>query len=206
MKISLSGIGKRYGRYWVFKEVTKTFEAGNSYALLGNNGSGKSTLLRIIGGLQSPSAGKATFSSGNNELLEQSDVFRHLSFCAPGMELPEELTMLELLEFHFTFKPLLPGITIQDIIQITGLKAAASKSIGDYSSGMKQRVKLAQAFFSDTSVLLLDEPCTNLDEAGVNQYIEWISTYSKGRTVIVASNDAREYSFCRERLLMSEYI
>jgi ABC-type multidrug transport system ATPase subunit len=70
---------------------------------------------------------------------------------------------------------------------------------------MRQRVKLAQAFFSDTPVLLLDEPCTNLDEAGVQQYLDWIAEYTNDRTVIVASNDTREYSFCEHRMLMSNY-
>jgi ABC-type multidrug transport system ATPase subunit len=205
MKISLSGIGKRYGRYWVFKEVTQAFEPGNSYALLGNNGSGKSTLLRIIAGMQSPSAGKAAFAY-RDRALEPAAVFEHLSFCAPGMELPEELTMVELLQFHFTFKKIVDGMTINDIVQLTGLKRSANKPIGDYSSGMKQRVKLAQAFFSDTPLLLLDEPCTNLDEAGVAQYLEWIGAYTKGRTVVVASNDEREYGFCTERILMSDYV
>jgi len=204
MKISLEAVSKRYQRYWVFKDVSTTYEAGGRYAILGQNGSGKSTLLRIIAGIQPPSKGKVFYRSGDT-MLEQTNVFRHISFCAPGMELPDELTMEEFLNFHFTYKALLPGFSVKSIIEATGLSRAAYKPISEYSSGMKQRVKLAQAIFSDTPILLLDEPCTNLDEAGVLQYRDWIADYAKGRTVIVASNDVREFAFCEEQMRMSDY-
>jgi ABC-type multidrug transport system ATPase subunit len=204
MKISLESVSKRYQRHWVFKGVSGIYEPAGRYAILGKNGSGKSTLLRIIAGMQPPSAGKLLYD-GNGTRIEPAEVFRHISFCAPGMELPEELTLEEFLDFHFTYKRLRPGFSIQSVIEATGLGRAAYKPIGDYSSGMKQRVKLAQAFFADTPAILLDEPCTNLDEAGVQQYLDWIEAYTKGRTVIVASNDTREYAFCEYRMLMSDY-
>ena len=204
MKISLEGVSKRYQRHWVFKDVSTTYEAGGRYAILGKNGSGKSTLLRIIAGIQQPSKGGLHYHIDSRP-LEQARVFRHISFCAPGMELPEELNLREFLEFHFTYKPMIAGFSIASIIEATGLVRAAHKPIGDYSSGMKQRVKMAQAFFSQTPILLLDEPCTNLDEAGVQQYLEWIAAYTAGRTLIIASNDTREYSFCDEQLRMSDY-
>jgi ABC-type multidrug transport system ATPase subunit len=96
-------------------------------------------------------------------------------------------------------------MTIGGIIETIGLKAAARKPLADYSSGMKQRVKLAQAIFSEAPMLLLDEPCTNLDEAGVRQYLDWMGKYTQGRTVIVASNDPREYRFCEQELRMLDY-
>lgn len=205
MKISLDGIGKRYQRHWVFRSISNVYEPAGRYAILGHNGSGKSTLLRIIGGIQPPSSGKISYSQEGTQLLKQEHWFRHVAFCAPGMDLPEELTLREFMEFHFTFKALLPGYTIVDVIKATGLQSASGKPIGDYSSGMRQRVKLAQAMFAQTPVLLLDEPCTNLDEDGVSQYLQWIDQCTAGRTVIVASNDPREYSFCESRLLMSDY-
>jgi ABC-type multidrug transport system ATPase subunit len=204
MKICLEAIGKRYQRYWVFRGIDYEFAEGSFTAILGQNGSGKSTLLRIIAGMQPPSTGKMIWNNGGN-VIEQLALFRSVSFCAPGMELPEELTLEEVLEFHFSFKQPQQGFSISAIIKKIGLEGAAKKPISDYSSGMKQRVKLAQAIFSDTPLLLLDEPCTNLDEAGVVQYVEWIAQCSTGRTVIVASNDAREYSFCDKELLMRDY-
>lgn len=205
MKITLEHISKRFQRYWIFREIDFTFSAPGAYALLGPNGSGKSTLLRIIAGMQSPSQGKVHFYDGQDKLIAPEGIFAQTSFCAPGMELVEELSLREFFDFHFAFKRPLPGMSIEKIIELTGLKSSADKQIGDYSSGMKQRVKLAQAIFTDSPVLLLDEPCTNLDQQGNEQYREWMENYSKGRLVIVASNDVREYFFCREHVEVERY-
>ncbi|MES2704403.1 MAG: ABC transporter ATP-binding protein [Bacteroidota bacterium] len=209
MTITLEHISKRFQKHWIFKDVSYTFAAPGAYALLGPNGSGKSTLLRIIAGMQTPSkvgtAGKLVITGDNGETISAEQLFSYVSFCAPGQEIVEELTLREFLDFHFSFKKMLPGMTVDTIIAMTGLATAADKPIGDYSSGMKQRVKLAQAIFSNTPVLLLDEPCTNLDQKGVEQYHGWIETYSKGRLVIVASNDEREYFFCKEQIVIEDY-
>jgi len=220
MKISLDHISKKFQRHWIFKDISLTFQSPGAYALLGSNGSGKSTLMRIIAGMQNPSKGKVHFEL-NGKAFEANTIFPYISYCAPGMEIVEELTLKEFLEFHFTFKspikaekslPTAPfegaevkRLTVEDIITIIGLEAAADKPISDYSSGMKQRVKLAQAIFSDTPVLLLDEPCTNLDNSGMQQYREWMETYSKNRLIIVASNDVREYFFCEEQIDVEVY-
>ena len=204
MKISLEQLSKRFQRHWIFKNISQRFAAPGAYALLGANGSGKSTLMRIIAGIQSPSVGKVIHEL-DGKTLEPNQMFGHIADCAPGMDLVEELTLEEFLSFHFSFKKPLPGLNVADIIALTGLDRAAGKPISDYSSGMKQRVKLAQAIFADTPALLLDEPCTNLDQAGVDQYTGWISTYAKDRLVIVASNDPREYFFCDQLLRVEDY-
>lgn len=205
MKITLEHISKRFQRHWIFKEVNYSFAAPGAYALLGPNGCGKSTLLRIIAGMQSPSKGKVHFYASDENKIPATSVFSRVSFCAPGQELVEELTLREFFEFHFSFKQPLPGLTIGKIIELCGLKDVAGKPIGDFSSGMKQRVKLAQAIFSDTPLLLLDEPCTNLDQQGMEQYRTWMEQYSANRLVIVASNDAREYFFCKEQIAIEDY-
>jgi len=204
MKICLEATGKRYLKHWVFRNIDYVFEHPGHYALLGANGSGKSTLLRIIAGMQAASAGKITYTTPQGN-IPVSNAFSHLSFSAPGMELPEELTLVEFLNFHFTFKKPLKGFSAASIIELTGLTKAAHKPLSDYSSGMRQRVKLAQAIFSDTPVLLLDEPATNLDEAGLQQYLQWINAYASDRMVIIASNDEREYAFCKEKIVLADY-
>ena len=204
MKITLEHISKRFQKHWIFKDVNYSFAAPNAYALLGPNGSGKSTLLRIIAGMQSTSLGKM-FYYKEDKPIAANEIFSYISFSAPGMELVEELTLCEFFDFHFSFKQPLPGLSIDKIIQLSGLKDAADKPITDYSSGMKQRVKLAQAIFANTPILLLDEPCTNLDQQGVDQYREWMETYGKDRLTLVASNDPREYFFCQEQLVIEDY-
>ncbi len=204
MKISLEHISKRFQRHWIFKDINYSFSDNGTYALLGPNGSGKSTLLRIIAGMQTASSGQIIHAYDEKK-IEVNSLFPFISFCAPGQEIVEELTLKEFLTFHFSFKRPMHGLRIDDIIAITNLGIAANKQVVDYSSGMKQRVKLAQAIFSDTPVLLLDEPCTNLDQTGVEQYRNWIEIYSKNRLVIVASNDVREHFFCKEQITLEDY-
>lgn len=204
MKISLDSVGKRFQRHWIFKDVQYDFSKPGCYALLGANGSGKSTLLRVIAGMQAPSKGKVSYEV-QDKTIDAATVYSYISYCAPGQEIIEELTLREFLGFHFKFKKPLLGLDNETIINIIGLDHAADKPISDYSSGMKQRVKLAQAIFSDTDVLLLDEPCTNFDQQGVEQYGQWIEQYGKDRLIIVASNVMREYFFCKEHIELQRY-
>ncbi len=205
MKINLDHVSKRFQRHWIFKDISFSFKSANAYCLLGSNGSGKSTLMRVVAGMQNPSKGTLQYFSNDDKAITGGAIFNNISFCAPGMEIVEELTLQEFLSFHFSFKQPLPGLSIIDIIALTGLQNVSDKPIGDYSSGMKQRVKLAQAIFSNTPVLLLDEPCTNLDQQGVEQYRNWMEQYAQNRLIVVASNDPREYFFCKEQIVLEDY-
>ena len=132
-------------------------------------------------------------------------IYLFLSMAAPYLELVEELTLIELLRFHGHFKPLIPGMDAEKLIGLIGLEKSARKQIRYYSSGMKQRVKLALAVFSDAELLLLDEPCTNLDAEGIALYRRLIRDFCGDRLVIVSSNDLQEYEFCEERIEISAY-
>lgn len=199
MTISLSDAGKRYNRDWIFRHFTYNFEVGKSYAITGPNGSGKSTLLQAIGGALHLNEGSIEFAISNLKFQIENH-YQHISICAPYLEVIEEMTVKEFLEFHSQFKPLIASVSIDEIISIVGLEKAVNKQIRYYSSGMKQRVKLAQCIFSDVPILLLDEPCTNLDPSGVELYHQLISEYCKKRMVIVSSNDHHEYEFCSEKI------
>ncbi len=204
MKIVLSDAGKRFNRDWIFRHFTYSFEKGNAYAITGPNGSGKSTLLQVLSGSMHFNEGKCEWAIGNKQLVNE-EVYNHVSICAPYLEVVEEMTLKEFLDFHHGFKPFLPGITVNSIISTLGLAKAADKQIRYYSSGMKQRVKLAQCIFSDTPIVLLDEPCTNLDADGIQQYHHLINDHCKGRLVIVSSNDEVEYQFCKEIINIYDY-
>ena len=199
MTISLSDAGKRYNRDWIFRHLTYNFEVGKSYAITGPNGSGKSTLLQAIGGALHLNEGNIQYSIFNKQCSNE-EMYRYISICAPYLEVVEEMTVKEFLKFHSQFKPLIAAVSIDEIIAVVGLEKAVNKQIRYYSSGMKQRVKLAQCIFSDVPVLLLDEPCTNLDASGVELYNQLISEYCKKRMVIVSSNDHHEYEFCTEKI------
>ena len=204
MKVSLTDAGKRFNRDWIFRHLTYTFEEGNSYAIIGPNGSGKSTLLQVLSGSMHVNEGNAQWAIDNKQLAIEN-IFQQISICAPYLEVIEEMTLKEFLHFHHEFKPFLPDLTIEKIISIIGLEKAVNKQIRYYSSGMKQRVRLAQAIFSDVPAVLLDEPCTNLDAAGISLYKELINDHCKDRLVIVSSNDEVEYGFCKEKINISDY-
>lgn len=204
MTIALSDTGKRFNREWIFRNLSYTFHAGRSYAITGPNGSGKSTLLQAIAGSLTISSGKISYTL-QDQPVDPEKAYRHLSIAAPYLELIEEMTALEFLAFHEKFKPLLPGMGQLDILDKVGLATAANKQIRFYSSGMKQRLKLAQAIFSDTQVVLLDEPCTNLDTAGITIYQDLITNNTAHRLVIVSSNDLQEYHFCESVISIADF-
>lgn len=203
MTIQLTNAGKRFNRDWIFRNVNFTFLPGETYAITGNNGSGKSTLLQTIAGSMELNEGTISYFNTDKNTA-QENIFKQLTIAAPYVEVIEEMTATEFLLFHSRFKPFI-NITIADILSIIGLEKSAHKQIRYYSSGMKQRIKLAQAFFSDAPILLLDEPCTNLDTTGYELYYKLIEVYSKGKTTIVSSNDKHEYSFCKQEINMMAY-
>ncbi|HEX2606610.1 MAG TPA: ATP-binding cassette domain-containing protein [Flavisolibacter sp.] len=203
MKIKLAQAGKRFNRDWIFRGVDLEFESGTAYAITGPNGSGKSTLLQSIGGMLQLSEGHIHFEEAGTIAPEHT--YRTVSFCAPYLDVIEEMTLTEFLTFHQQFKPLIPGVDQSSVIREIGLEAAADKQIRYYSSGMKQRVKLAQALFSDTAAVLLDEPCSNLDDKGITLYHSLIVKYGRSRIVIVCSNDKVEYSFARSVVSILDY-
>ncbi len=205
ISISLSDAGKRFNREWIFRHINYQFHSGNAYAITGSNGSGKSTLLQVLSGSMHFNEGTCTWSDANGKVIKEEDVFRLVTLCAPYLELVEEMNLVEFLEFHAVFKPFLPGLTVTAIIGRLGLEAASNKQIRNFSSGMKQRVKIAQCIFTDNPLVLLDEPCTNLDLEGIRLYQDLIAEYCRDRLVIVSSNDEVEYGFCNERISIGDY-
>lgn len=200
VSITLEDVGKRFGRQWLFRNVSLLFETGKAYALTGFNGSGKSTLLQIAYGYQTPSKGKILYNG-----IAANELFRFSGFVSPYLELPEELTLEEQLTFHFQFKKLRNNISMLQVAERCGLANHMDKQIRFFSSGMKQRLKLAQCFYADTPVLLLDEPCTNLDQNGIDWYREEIRQIKGERLVIIASNQTYEYDFCEQVIDVTTY-
>jgi ABC-type multidrug transport system ATPase subunit len=198
-EIILEGVGRRFSHDWIFKNVDYHFENAQCYAILGGNGSGKSTLMQLLAAANNPSQGKITHIY-KGKTLEPDCVFAHLGWAAPYITPIEDLTLTEFLTFHFSLKPLIPTYTVAQVVDILGLEKAKNRSIGLFSSGMQQRVRLAAALFVDAPLILLDEPCTNLDNNGVQWYNEMIEKLCNDRLCIVASNQPHEYNFCNQHL------
>jgi ABC-type multidrug transport system ATPase subunit len=196
MDLLLSDISKHFGREVVFQGISLSLASGSRTAILGPNGSGKSTLLQLIGGAITPTQGTIAHSL-NAQVLPQEKVYRHVSIAAPYLGLYEDLSLRQAVEFHARFKPLRKGLGVADVARIAYLEHALDKPVLHFSSGMKQRLKLALAILSDTPLLLLDEPASNLDAEAIAWYRALLSEHVEGRTLLVASNrQALEHELC----------
>ncbi len=205
IKIDLNNIGKRFRYEWIFKGVNQSLENGYSYAILGPNGSGKSTLMKVLSGHLTPSDGAIVFNLLDKK-LDTDSIYKYVAYAAPYIELIEEMTLAEIIDFHATFKPLSKNLKNRDLIAILGFEKSIDKEIRFFSSGMKQRLKLVLSICADTPILLLDEPTTNLDAQGVEWYQDLIKTYSnKNRLTIVASNIEHDYYFCEKTMNILDY-
>lgn len=200
IEIELKDVGKRFNRDWIFRHWSAEINPHTSYVILGGNGSGKSTALRVLLGYAPTSEGHIKYRL-NGSPIEASEVYRHFSFCSPYLELYEELTLDEMARFHFSLKPQLPGLDLRHFAAYIQLENARSKAVKFFSSGMKQRLRIGLALYSNTAGVFLDEPVSNLDHAGIEWYKETVKELKRDRLIIVASNKQKdEYFFCDEEI------
>jgi len=205
MHITLSKISRKYNYEWIFRDVDFEFEQGNAYAILGSNGSGKSTLLQIISGHLHPSGGTLTYNH-NNKDISIEDFFRHVTFSGPYLELIEEFTLEEMLTFHSRFRKFRNNMDVKAVMEATGLLRNRNKPIKYFSSGMKQRVRLAIALLTESEVVLLDEPAANLDHKAIAWYRDLIANNHEDRIIIVCSNSqSEEHDFCTQSIVIDDY-
>ena len=202
--IQVKNASKRFHNEWIFKNLDLELSSGDTLAITGGNGSGKSTLLKCLSGAIPLTSGTIQYQAGSTQISEEH-WFRSLALATPYLELPEEFTLSEVINFHFQFKNPLQNRTNTEILEVLGLEKHKTKAISQFSSGMKQRVKLALAIFSEVPLLLLDEPTTNLDTQGLSWYLKLIQQYSPGRILVICSNDPREYDFCEKKITLEDF-
>jgi len=205
MRIELKNAGRRFNQEWIYRKVDYLFDAPSRYAVLGPNGSGKSTLLSLLLGNLSPSEGEIIYTDQFGQPIPVDQIYKYLSFAAPYLDLIEEFSLQETIDFHFQFKNIHPAISKTGIMDLLGLKKSQDKPLKYFSSGMKQRTKLMLACCSDTPMLFLDEPTSNLDVQGINWYQQLIEQFADDRLVIVCSNQKNEYLFCDKILEVTDY-
>lgn len=205
MIITLDDIGRRYNREWVFRHVHYEFRPQQAYAILGPNGSGKSTLIKLLTAALSSSEGTIRYRANGDE-VQLDSVYQHVAIAAPYLDLIEEFTLVEALAFHFQFKKILPGYQSAEVLsRLEFPKSAHQREIKFFSSGMKQRLKLLLACFSDTSALFLDEPTSNLDQQGELWYRRLVEETRGSRLLVIGSNQPQEYEFCDHQVQILDY-
>jgi len=204
MEIILNNIAKRYLYDWIFRNIDYHFSSTARYAILGANGSGKSTLLKILSGHLTPTKGDIQYKIAGQE-IDKEDIYRQLSYTSPYIDLIEEFTLSETIQFHRQFKPFHNNLSTNDFLGLIQLEKAKNKEVRFFSSGMKQRLKLGLAICSDTSLLLLDEPTATLDEKSVAWFHELLEHYASNKLIIIASNEERDVTTCQKRINILDY-
>ncbi|MEC7267418.1 MAG: ATP-binding cassette domain-containing protein [Bacteroidota bacterium] len=187
---------------WLYNNASFSLEGSPMWAVKGRNGSGKSTLLQLLIGYIEPTLGSITWSIDQKE-IDRMDISQHISYASPSMELPMHLTLKEFMHMHQTFKPFLVPL---DAI-LDGLSLPPDVHLAKFSTGMLQRVKLAQACYSRSKLVALDEPMSNLDEEG-KQWIESVlygqESLFNDRLLLIASNEEREVAHIKTTLQITE--
>ena len=194
MQVQLNNIGRRFKKEWIFKNTTIELKENSIVAVEGPNGSGKSTLLKIISGSDIPSEGEVIYKL-NQKQIEVENIFNYISYTAPYIDLPEQLTLMELINFHKKLKKFINSPSEVELIEKMYLYDSKDKVLKDFSSGMKQRLKLGLAILSDSDLLILDEPCSNLDHKGIEWYKQVLSEYSNKRQIFIGSNKNENETF-----------
>lgn len=205
MQIKLENIGKRFNREWIFKNLSLEFNTGDYYAILGSNGSGKSTLLKALSGFSTPTKGTISYSKlGVKQPIDS--IYKEVAYTSPYIDIFEEYNLKETFSFYTKFKSLKDNISFNDFVEIIELSKAQNKPISQFSSGMKQRVKLGLAILADCPILLLDEPTSNLDKNAIEWYKNLVKSNIKDKIVFVASNaQEAEYFFCDKFINIEDF-
>jgi ABC-type multidrug transport system ATPase subunit len=202
--ISASGLGKRFNREWIFKDLNIEFASGNTFAITGPNGSGKSTLLQVLWGQVPPTTGTLAYQNAKGQIPVE-EISHHISIATPYMDLIDEFTLKEQLVLHFQLRKIRNQLTIDQLLDILYLKHAQHKYIGNFSSGMKQRLKLALALYTTADIIFLDEPSTNLDKQAFAWYIAELEKLPPECLIFIASNNAEEYPLMARIINLVDY-
>lgn len=192
MKLTAQNLSKNFAEKSIFKKLTFEAESGICLAILGPNGSGKTTLMRILSHLILPTSGTITYSE-DGTVIPPERIFQYLGFLGPYLELYQDLTALENLQFFSKIRGLKNyEPRIFQLMEQFGLKGREDDAVKTYSSGMKQRLKYVFALLHEPQILFVDEPRSNLDEEGIRLVYEILQAYKKNHLLVMATNDGED--------------
>ena len=201
ISLTVHGLSKEFNRVPVFTGISFSLSSPGSLAITGRNGAGKSTLSKILAGLLSATRGSVSYAvNGTPAGVEQ---FKHqIGFVSPYLNLYDEFTALENLRILSRIRTpgLLQEARIQELLTLVGLWNRRDDFVGAFSSGMKQRLKYAFALLHHPSLLILDEPTSNLDAEGFDIVRHIASDHLKEHILIIATNSSEEAAWCTQQI------
>ncbi|MGB2867667.1 MAG: ABC transporter ATP-binding protein [Bacteroidota bacterium] len=203
--VTLVRVSKEFNRRPIFTDIDMSLSAPASIALTGRNGSGKSTLAKIVAGLLSPTQGVVHYAC-DGKPMDLESMRTQLGFVSPYLNLYDEFSALENLMFLSRIRGD-KGVKTTDMetmLEGVGLAERMHDRVGTFSSGMKQRLKYAFALLHKPSILILDEPTSNLDTEGSAFVHEIVVNQRKSGILVVATNDAHEASWCERRIRLGQ--
>ena len=186
--IQLENVSRLFGRFAALRRISFSFASGHCYVLLGENGAGKSTLLRVLAGLLEPTLGTASyFSDGQARKLSAERA--RIGYMSHSAMLYDELSAVENLRYFAGLYRTVPCLTPEQALVAVGLDPALTRPVGQYSQGMRQRTSLARVLLPQPSLLLLDEPFSNMDAGSAGKMIALLATLrAAGRTVVLTTH------------------
>jgi ABC-type multidrug transport system ATPase subunit len=194
--VSLIDLRHRYGKMCLFQGINAAIQPGEHVVIEGVNGSGKSTLGQIIAGHLTNTDGEIHWSQTKSQQKQSAspldDIALQTMLMGPASALHPLLNIQELLAFHASLRDWWPGVNPKNWVDDCGLSRHIQSPYSALSSGMQQRVKLILALATQSSLVVLDEPCATLDSKGIDWYREALSFTAQKTTIFVCSNDRKE--------------
>jgi heme exporter protein A len=189
-------IAKLYNRKVIFEKISFSLTEGISFAITGKNGSGKSTLVKILCGVLSPSKGKVEFTV-DGTVVPYPDYYPHIGLVSPYLNMYEEFSAEENLAFIAKVRGLGPNWNerAEMLLNEFGIFEHRKKEAKFYSSGMKQRLKYCAALLHEPSILVLDEPTSNLDQYGTASVRKFMTMQKEKGILLFATNDREDLEF-----------
>lgn len=209
IEIVCSSLSKSFSGKTIFKNLSLKISNKNSITVTGNNGSGKSTLIKVLANILRPSAGSVEINE-NNLLLPKEKLFRKIGLISPYLNLYDELTGFENLDFFLKLKTFniddkSAEEKVNSLLKEVNLFDKRNETVKNYSSGMKQRLKLAFAILNDPEILFMDEPRSNLDKQGIEIMINIANRHKEKGVLIIATNDAEDKLICDDLINIEDY-
>jgi len=184
--LTVHNVVKQFGRFAALRGVTAEFDAGRFHAILGENGAGKTTLLRALAGLAQPTRGEISIFGKSPQ-----EACRDIGYMAHPSLLYDEMSGMENLRYFARLYGIVDNGRCVEVIRSVGLDPDLARPVGQYSQGMRQRMSLARAILHDPSVLLLDEPFSNVDVHSARAMVGLLKGMrDAGKTVFVITHQA----------------